>query len=98
MGPCQSAWNLLCMEGMNMNINYSGMSNEEINAYLQKKFTQIAYQIREGLGDMPDHEACLLLMWVASSYVNMDTKRSTVAAFAHLCDKASTFRKEIDND
>ena len=81
-----------------MNINYNGMSNEEINAYLQQKFTQIAYQIREGLGDMPDHEACLLLMWVASSYVNMDTKRSTVAAFAHLCDKASEFRTKIDKE
>ena len=85
-------------EQEDMNINYQGMSNEEINAYLQQKFTQIAYQIREGLGDMPDHEACLLLMWVASSYVNMESKRSTVAAFAHLCDKAATFRKEIDND
>jgi len=80
-----------------MNINYNGMSNEEINAYLQKKFPQLAYEIRGMLGDMPDHEACLLLMWVASSYVNMDTKRSTVAAFAHLCDQAALFRKEIDN-
>ena len=83
---------------MSMNINYNGMSNEEINTYLQQKFTQIAYQIREGLGDMPDHEACLLLMWVASSYVNMDTKRSTVAAFAHLCDKASEFRAKLDKE
>ena len=81
-----------------MNINYNGMSNEEVNAYLQQKFTHIAYQIREGLGDMPDHEACLLLMWVASSYVNMDTKRSTVAAFAHLCDKASEFRANINKE
>ena len=56
-----------------MNINYNGMSNEEINAYLQKKFTQLAYEIRGMLGDMPDHEACLLLMWVASSYVDMET-------------------------
>jgi hypothetical protein len=80
-----------------MNINYNGMSNEEVNAYLQKKFTGMAYDIREFLGDLPAHEACLLLMWVASSYVNMDTKRSTVAAFAHLCDKAALFRKEIDD-
>lgn len=79
-----------------MNIDYNGMSNEEVNAYLQQKFKEIAYQIREGLGDMPDHEACLLLMWVASSYVNMESKRSTVAAFAHLCDKASEFRAKID--
>ena len=83
---------------MSMNINYNGMSNEEVNAYLQKKFTQIAYQIREGLGEMPDHEACLLLMWVASSYVNMESKRSTVAAFAHLCDKASEFRANINKE
>jgi hypothetical protein len=81
-----------------MNINYNGMSNEEINAYLQQKFTKMAYQFREALADMPDHEACLLLMWVASSYVNMDTKRSTVAAFAHLCDKASEFRTKIDKE
>ena len=81
-----------------MNINYNGMSNEEVNAYLQQKFTQIAYQIREGLEGMPDHEACLLLMWVASSYVNMDTKRSTVAAFAHLCDKAAVHRSNIDKE
>ena len=83
---------------MSMNINYNGMSNEEVNAYLQQKFTHIAYQIREGLGDMPDHEACLLLMWVASSYVNMDTKRATVAAFAHLCDKAAVHRTKIDKE
>ena len=80
-----------------MNIKYNGMSNEEINAYLQKKFTSMAYDIRHFLDELPPHEACLLLMWVASSYVNMETKRSTVAAFAHLCDKAATFRKEIDD-
>ena len=80
-----------------MNIKYNGMSNEEVNAYLQKKFTELAYTIREFTDNLPPHEACLLLMWVASSYVNMETKRSTVAAFAHLCDRASEFRKEIDN-
>jgi hypothetical protein len=80
-----------------MNIKYNGMSNEEINAYLQQKFTSMAYEIRGMIDDLPPHEACLLLMWVASSYVNMESKRSTVAAFAHLCDKAATFRKEIDN-
>ena len=81
-----------------MNINYNGMSNEEVNAYLQKKFTELAYAIREYVDGLPPHEACLLLMWVASSYVNMETKRSTVAAFAHLCDKAAVHRSKIDKE